>query len=97
MKGRGMLLHDCIAQQFAVAVAVCAQVTRRWLNFEGIAVPSHLAQQLKLMDELIMQQSVSDGIQGTHQAPTVSPTFSDTVDVASTARDQSSDSAVSGE
>lgn len=28
------------------------QVTRRWWNFEGVAVPAHLAQQLQLMDSL---------------------------------------------
>jgi hypothetical protein len=30
------------------------QVTRRWWNFEGVAVPAHLAQQLQLMDTLVM-------------------------------------------
>jgi hypothetical protein len=29
------------------------QVTRRWWNFEGAAVPAHLAEQLRVMDEVV--------------------------------------------
>ncbi|KAF6261528.1 putative serine esterase-domain-containing protein [Scenedesmus sp. NREL 46B-D3] len=29
------------------------QVTRRWLNFEGVAVPCHLAQQLQVMEAIV--------------------------------------------
>lgn len=32
------------------------QVTRRWLNFEGVAVPRHLAQQLQLMETLLVAE-----------------------------------------
>lgn len=51
-------------------VAHCAQVTRRWFNFEGIAVPSHLAEQLKLMDELILHQlqAIPEGAHAKHQS-----------------------------
>jgi hypothetical protein len=34
-------------------MALLLQVTRRWLNFEGVAVPCHLAQQLQLMEALV--------------------------------------------
>jgi hypothetical protein len=36
-----------------VLAVLLLQVTRRWLNFEGVAVPCHLAQQLQLMEALV--------------------------------------------
>jgi hypothetical protein len=36
------------------------QVTRRWLNFEGVAVPCHLAQQLQTMEALVASAAGED-------------------------------------
>lgn len=44
-----MLLFGCMN-----TLRLChhMQVTRRWMNFEGVGVPRHLAQQLAALDAL---------------------------------------------
>jgi len=57
------------AALLCTAAAVQIQVTRRWWNFEGVAVPTHLAQQLQVMNALVLGAAGHQQQQEAEEAP----------------------------